>query len=280
MLNIHLHARPIVEASVALTKAAFKERLLASYVFGSLARGDFSEHYSDVDLAFILQAPITLDDKQQFQALLQSKSLLNFPLGKVLSFFWASKDAIVEDKVDPHMRLNAFDRADLYYHGKLIDGIEVRTDHFIAPKRQQLEKEAIELAIDKLFTPFVLKMIFDPRLIFNQAIIPPSKIILFPVRLFYHAMTGEIGGNREAVKFYCQTNEDEKSKIIQDAASWRVHKPDLNQIDFQLLQEYLPILYLELITLFKTKMTLAHELKILNTLEQWETALHQGMREA
>ena len=271
-------ADTLVAKTVEAVQQTFVSRLIAAYIIGSLARGGFSEHYSDIDLAFILAGPLTESDQHAFQNILKRLSILNIPFANKLSLFWQSAANLNESfRTDNYAHSSAFDQIDLFQYGLLKYGVDVRTNGFQFPSQRSLEIDAVNIALEKLNNPRVIAMMANPHLLFSQRTMPPSKLVLLPVRLIYTALTHKTGSNKDAVDYYCRYYADNTVHLVESAFKWRQQLPDIHHIDLDLIKKNLPIIYHRLIMIYREKMQVALKNDLVQSLSQWENTLQKTL---
>lgn len=273
-----IQAQTIITKTIETVRQTFITRLLAGYIIGSLARGGFSEHESDVDLVFILSGGLTESDQAAFQSIAKQLSMLNVPFAKKLSLFWQSIHNLNEmPRTNHYAHLSSFEQVDLFQHGKLMYGVDVRTHGFRLPSQLSLEIDAVHTALEKLNNPKVMAILENPHLLFSQQLVAPTKLILFPIRLIYTALTHKIGSNKEAVNYYAQHYNDTTVHLVEAAFKWRHELPEIQQIDLELIRKNLPIIYHRLITIYREKMQNALKKDLVQSLSQWDHHLQKAL---
>ena len=161
--------------------------LLGAYLIGSLAHAGFSRRYSDVDIAFVTAAGLSLQALDR----VRSKAVeLSSDWGPKVSIFWSDRDFSLG-------RFPPLDRIDYLDHAvMLIERERVR------PERPTLE-EIRQYLGGAPFADWAARA----RSFTTAAMLEPKdrksylRTLLYPGRLCYSWMTGLMGSNDDAVAF-------------------------------------------------------------------------------
>jgi hypothetical protein len=160
-------------------------RLLGAYLIGSLAHGGFSSRYSDIDMALVVQDPLTPGDLDQLRRTAAAHSA---DLAARLSIFWTDRNFSAG-------RFPPLDRIDTIDHG-----IALIERQRVMPPRPTLTEVRAYLAgqpfenwtRDALRLSALDRLADDDRKRYLRA-------LLYPARLLYSWRTGTISSNDEAV---------------------------------------------------------------------------------
>jgi hypothetical protein len=161
--------------------------LLGVYLIGSLAHGGFSARYSDIDMALIVQEPLT---SARLDRLRQEASAHSVNLTSRLSIFWADKNFSTG-------RFPPLDRIDTIDHGvALIERQRVMPPRpTLADVRTYLAGQPFENWTRDALRLSALDQLTDiDRKRYLRA-------LLYPARFFYSWQTGNISSNDDAVAF-------------------------------------------------------------------------------
>src|SRR3954465_13747486 len=77
----------------SLAEEAFGARLRGVYLIGSLAHGGFVPAVSDIDVAFLLAAPLVQTDAEQVAAVATYCAAAHPVYGRRLSLFWSTAES-------------------------------------------------------------------------------------------------------------------------------------------------------------------------------------------
>lgn len=213
----------ILEFVADLVDRAFADRLVATFVIGSVAHGGFSRLVSDVDLAVLVADPLTADDRTTIAEITRAVHTLG-GLAERLSVFWSSPSALTGEIGPAAGRLPALDRLDLAAHGQLRrGGFDLTT--IVRPTQRDLVVEATQFAIEKLSTTTVVEELSDPRALVAGGARHLTKRILFPVRFTFTALTGEMGTNESAAAWWVDSGYP-AGDLVRRAAAWRTERVD------------------------------------------------------
>jgi predicted nucleotidyltransferase len=170
---------------VGLADREFSNRLLGAYLIGSLAHGGFSERYSDIDLALIVQQVLTAAELDRLRRAAAAHSP---ELASRLSIFWA-------DRMFSAGRFPPLDRIDTIDHGIAVIErervmpprptlIEVRS-YLAGPPFENWANDAARFsALDRLADADRKRYL---------------RTLLYPARFLYSWTTGSICSNDVAV---------------------------------------------------------------------------------
>ncbi len=174
---------------MASARDTWGERLVAAYALGSLAHGGFSIHVSDVDLGLILGDPLEDQDTEEMANLSAAIKASGAPLATRLSVFWGSIATLSGQASGG--RFPPLDRLDLIRYGRLLEGRDIR-DQLPSPSVRDLVVVGAEFALRVLSKPDVTAKLKNPEALAASDLITLTKNILFPVRFFFTAGTGEV----------------------------------------------------------------------------------------
>jgi predicted nucleotidyltransferase len=225
LVNTHPQAigEKVLATAVASAKDAWGERLVAAYALGSLAHGGFSIHVSDVDLGLILSDPLEDRDTAGIANLSAVVKAGGAPLADRLSVFWGSI-ATLSGQV-PGGRFPPLDRLDLKRFGRLLVGRDIR-EQLPSPSIRELVVVGAEFALRVLSSRDVTAKLKDPEALAASDLKTLTKLVLYPVRFFLTARTGEVGMNDLAVEYFAAATTGPAVQLAQRALKWRHAPPD------------------------------------------------------
>lgn len=265
-------AEKVLQSAVETAQQIFASRLIAAFALGSLAHGGFSPLVSDVDIALIIEDPLTTEDASKIAIIQNTVKNSSIPLAERTSIFWGSIDSL-KNKSDQG-RFPPLDKLDLIENGRLLSGKDIRNS-LSKPTQAELVILGAKFAIDYLGTPEIVQELLKPELIYQQGVRHLTKIILFPVRLLYTAITGKIGHNAEAVTYYLANNTGKKSELIEAAFQWRSNAPNDKKLAVELMQNTLIELYVQFIDEYQKQMLEYNEQELAARLAEWKKQLMQ-----
>lgn len=260
----------VLQQTIQVAIEIFNSRLLASYALGSLAHGGFDPLVSDVDIAIILDDPITTHDMTTINLIQNSVKNSAIPLAERLSIFWGSLHSLQHNAEIG--RFPPLDKLDLIENGRLLTGKDIRST-LSKPTRFDLVVTGAQFALQMLNTPEVNIVIKQPNLLYKKGVRHLTKTILFPARLLYTSLTGKIGHNRDAVEYYLTNNQGKKAKLVEAAFNWRCKIPENECEAVQLTDKTLIELYVQFIHEYHEKMLEYNEINIANDLMKWKESL-------
>lgn len=162
-------------------------RLCGIYRIGSLAHGGFNSRYSDIDIAVIVDEPLTTDELDLMHARARE---LSSALAAKLSIFWA-------DRSFRAGRFPPLDRMDYLDHAAPI--VERERIH---PERPTLESIRAYLRGEPL-----TNWTGQVRRFMAQSVLGPDehkpyvRCLLYPARFLYSWASGAMASNDDAVSF-------------------------------------------------------------------------------
>jgi predicted nucleotidyltransferase len=166
---------------------ALGAELLGAYLIGSLAHAGFSRRYSDVDLALVTTAGLSIDalDRMRSDAV-----ALSADWGPKVSVFWADRHFAVG-------RFPPLDRVDYLDHAvAVIERERVRpTRPTLNEIRDYLSGAPFANWADRARS-FAAAQTLEPK--DRKAYL---RALLYPARFCYSWMTGRMGSNDDAVSF-------------------------------------------------------------------------------
>lgn len=216
----------------------FAERLVATYLLGSLAYGGYSPAVSDIDLAVVLtdtrdgdaSTMDTTTDTLRGQGSLQRK----------LSTFWASLPALRAGQDDG--RFPALDRLQLADQGVLLFGDDV-AKQVARPATDELLLESARFAVDVLASDEVISEFHNPRRLLVD-MVWFTKAVLFPVRFLCTGTktAGRAATNDEAIAWYLAQPQPTAASLVRMATRVRAGHPlDSAQITSELAAGLIPL---------------------------------------
>jgi predicted nucleotidyltransferase len=195
-------------ALASLYRAQLGERLIGTYLIGSLAHGGFSHRYSDIDLALVTENGLDSAELARLRSLAAEE---NPALSQKLSVFWA-------DRGFNTGRLLPLDRADYLDHA-----IAISERERVRPARPTLD----EIRIYLKGAPFSNWTENAERFAKADVLAPGDhkafiRTLLYPARLVYSWTTGRMASNDEAVAFTCERRPPEmNTDTLRQALAYR-----------------------------------------------------------
>ncbi|RSM79463.1 hypothetical protein DMH04_31235 [Kibdelosporangium aridum] len=231
-------ARAVADECARAYQAVFAERLVATYLLGSLAYGGYSPAVSDIDLAVVLSDrrdsdPETIETTSE---ILRGQSTLH----RKLSTFWASLPALRDGHDDG--RFPALDRLELADQGLLLLGEDV-AEHVARPATVELLLESARFAVNVLSTDEVITEFRAPR----RLLVDPvwfTKAVLFPIRFLYTSTktAGRAATNDEAADWYLARPQPVAASLVRWAVRVRAGHPlDPGQLRPELAAGLVPL---------------------------------------
>jgi hypothetical protein len=210
-------ARAVADEAVRAYQEAFGERLVATYLLGSLSYGGYSPAVSDIDLAVVL-AERHDDDPATFDTLgaqLRERS----PLHRKLSVFWGSLPALSSGEEDG--RFPAIDRLELAERGALLTGEEI-AEKVAHPDDVELLLESARFAVAVLAADEVITEFHRPKRLLADKVWF-TKAVFFPLRFgCTGAMpSGRAATNDEAIAWYLDRPDASAAPLVHLAARVR-----------------------------------------------------------
>jgi hypothetical protein len=83
-----------------------------------------------------------------------------------------------------------------------------------------------DFALDHLGADTAVEEIRTPRLLLEHGPIRLTKLVLFPVRFLFTAMTGRVGANETAVNHHLAGSRPVSGELARAAMAWRTALPD------------------------------------------------------
>jgi hypothetical protein len=232
----------VLADAVEAYRVVLGERLLAAYALGSLAHGGFSELVSDIDLGLILRDPVKPDDAETIEAITDAEKAKGSALESRLSVFWGTPATLRGEQAGG--RFPALDRLDLIESGRLLTGSDAARRDLPRPAPTELIITGAQFALDylagvgsfaatrnarlgsmRLAGDDAVEEIRTPELLVSRGIRRVTKVVLFPVRFQYTAMTGQVGTNDAAVEHYLRVREAPSTELVAAARTWRTGAP-------------------------------------------------------
>jgi predicted nucleotidyltransferase len=183
-------ALAFADALASAYRAQLGERLIGTYLIGSIAHGGFSHRYSDIDLALVTEDGLDTAALTKLRALAAEQDAA---LSQKLSVFWADRHFSIG-------RLPPLDRADYLDHA-----IVIAERERIRPARPMLD----EIRAYLKGAPFSNWVENTDRFAKMDVLAPGDhkafiRTLLYPARLVYSWTTGRMASNDEAVAFTCE----------------------------------------------------------------------------
>src|SRR5690606_12358312 len=185
------------------------------------------------------------------------------------SIFWGTLDSL-----EGNNNLGRFPplaKLDLIENGVLLFGTDIR-HRLSKPTTSDLIMMGAKFALQMLATPEIMNEMMQPNLMYEKGMRHLTKIILFPVRLLYTAMTGKIGHNEEAVNYYLSHYQGAKAKLVKTAFQWRYESPK-NAAAVEIIKGSLIELYIQFIDVYIEKVKEYNEMSIVKDLRNWKNRL-------
>jgi predicted nucleotidyltransferase len=281
------------EAVLAEAAEAYREalgpRLVAAYALGSLAHGGFSVLVSDVDLGLVLADPVSPSDEETLQAVAHAVKERDSSLHQRLSVFWGTSSTL-QGRVEGG-RFPPVDRLDLIEHGRLLFGQDMRHG-MVRPDPAELLIAGAEFALDFLCggrgspgspSPGLGSMppagddaveeIRQPELLVSRGPRRLTKVVLFPVRFLFTAMTGRVGTNSLAAEHYLALAQAPGSNLVLAALGWRLAAPEDKAVAADLLGRELLPLYLRYIDDHAARLAAARRPDLSDGFKHWRARL-------
>ena len=263
--------RLLVQEVLSLSESTFKERCLAIYIMGSLARGSFSEVASDIDIGIILDGPLRPQDGSIIDSVLSKALARSATVQNKVSIFWGSVDSI--NGVVDAGRYPPFDRLDLIDHALLLSGQDVRRN-LIRPTKKELEISGAEFALDLLGSDERIEEFHNCSLVASKGTVYVTKTVLFPARFIYLERTGEIAGNDVSFQYYVDHFSGYDAALVQRAYQWRQESlPESSDEVVELLNKGLVPLYCRFIDIYRDCLSHYGEGDLSHRLGSWREAI-------
>jgi hypothetical protein len=259
-----MYGESVLADAVAAYRVALGDRLLAAYALGSLAHGGFSALVSDVDLGLIVADPLGPDDSYTIETVAEVEKARGSALHSRLSVFWGTPSTLRGEQAGG--RFPPLDRLDLLESGRLlagsddarrglprptsveliVTGSEFALD-YLAGVRSRPSSEGASLGSMRLVGEGAVEELRDPELLARRGVRRLTKLVLFPVRFLYTAMTGRVGTNDAAVDHYLERRVGPSAELVAAARRWRMGVPFDERAAVDLLSRQLVPLYIHYI---------------------------------
>jgi hypothetical protein len=259
----------VLADAVEVYRGALGERLVAAYALGSLAHGGFSPQVSDVDLGLVLADPLRASDAATVGAVASAERDRGGELRGRLSVFWSGLQALREGRQAG--RFPAPDRLDLIESGRLLGGQDVRQG-LARPDPSELVVGGAEFALDHLGAAAAIEEIRTPRLLLEHGPIRLTKMVLFPVRFLFTAMTGRVGANEAAVNHHLAGSRPVSGVLVRTALTWRA-APAEGSLALPLLAREMTPLYLAYIDDHVSRLSALGRRDLARAFEEWRRRL-------
>jgi hypothetical protein len=252
----------VLAEAVEAYRVALGDRLLAAYALGSLAHGGFSELVSDVDLGLIVSDPIQPCDSTTIESVAEAEKAKGSDLHARLSVFWGTPSTLRGERSGG--RFPALDRLDLLESGRLLAGSDDARRGLPDPGSQELVVTGAEFALDylagvrapaeggalgsmRLAREDAVEELLSPELLVDRGVRRVTKLVLFPVRFLYTAVTGHVGTNDAAVDRYLEDRDAQSAELVASARAWRTATPFDETTAIELLGQQMVPLYIHYI---------------------------------
>lgn len=214
-------ARAVAAECARCYQDVFGDRLVAAYLLGSLAYGDYAAPVSDVDLALVLA-----DRRDTDPGIIETTTdslRVRSDVHRKLSPFWGSLTALRDGHEDG--RFPALDRLQLADHGVLLLGRDV-SGQVNRPTAEDVLLDSARFAVDVLSTDEVISEFHRPRRLLKDPVWF-TKAVLFPVRFLYTSTTAarRAATNAEAVAWYLAGPRPTAASLVRLATRVRAGHP-------------------------------------------------------
>jgi hypothetical protein len=268
-------AERMLAQSVERCRRIYGRRLVAAYALGSLARGGFRPHVSDVDLGLVLADPLDADAKKGVDQVLREARASGEPLAERLSIFWGSPRTLYEAAQGG--RFSPPDVLDLARYGRLLAGEDVRA-HVRLPTPNELLVSSATFAHDRLSTRQTDAYLRDPASLAAAGVRALTKLALFPVRFLFSARTGDVGANDRSVEHFQAVNSGPAAELAAKALGWRSVPPraDDGSVIEALRQGMLP-LYRLFVEEYGERLRACGAVELADAYNEWQARLKTGV---
>ena len=251
----------VLAEAVEAYRLVLGDRLLGAYALGSLAHGGFSELVSDVDLGLIVSDPIRPGDAAAIEAVAKAEKAKGSDLHARLSVFWGTPSTWRGERCGG--RFPALDRLDLLESGRLLAGSDDARRDLPRPSSQELIVTGAEFALDflagvrapaavggdalgsmRFACDDAVQEVLCPELLVRRGVRRVTKLVLFPVRFFYTAATGQVGTTDAAADRYLDDRQTPSKELVAAARAWRRGAPFAEAAARDLLGQQIVSLYL------------------------------------
>ena len=256
----------VLAEAVEAYRVALGDRLLAAYALGSLAHGGFSELVSDIDVGLIVSDPPRPEDVSMIQEVADAEKSKGHALHARLSVFWGTP-ATLRGELDGG-RFPALDRLDLIENGRLLAGSDDARFGLPRPGVRELIVTGAEFALD-YFGSGAMEEIRSPELLIAHGVRRLTKLVLFPVRFVYTAVTGRIGTNDAAAAHYLSDGHAPSGELVAAALAWRRSEPTDEVAAAALLRDQMVPLYLQYIADHITRLDSLGEAQLAAAFRDW-----------
>jgi hypothetical protein len=195
------------------------DRLLGAYALGSLAHGGFSALVSDVDLGLIIDDPLLAGDAMTIARVAEAERAKRSDLHTRLSVFWGTPSSLRGERSGG--RFPALDRLDLLESGRLLAGSDDARRGLPRPSSRELVVSGAQFALEYLAGVEIR----SPELLVHRGVRQVTKLVLFPVRFLYTAVTGRVGTNDAAADRYLDDRQAPSKDLVATARAWRTGAP-------------------------------------------------------
>lgn len=262
--------------------SVFGDRLISVYLIGSLAHGGFSKVSSDIDIAFILDSnDIQENDWAKINEINMYIKNTKFEFSDRLSVFWTSRyvisHKITSGAFPPPTKKDGlfppFDILDLYQHGILIYGKDIKDDILI-PSEENLLIAGTEFLLSYVDDKKRNECLKNIDMFLNLKPSDISKNILFPIRLLFTLFTNKIGSNDAAALYFLEKKNTPKK--IKELINQAIYIRNGTQHDTETLKKLFPSLnklYINLIEVHIKKFKELQNLTYIKMLENWRAKI-------
>jgi hypothetical protein len=268
----------LVADIAAAATLAFSDRLIATYIMGSLARGKFSESASDIDIGLLLKDPLLTTDQATIDTLVARSASQHPNVKNAVSVFWGSLDSI--NGTCDNFQYSPYDRIDLINYGVLIKGSDQR-GKLVRPSIRELEVEGARNALRKFTDEERVREFESPELMLARSDIYIAKTILFAARYIYIAREGVTAGHEITSQYYVANYSGDDARLVDLAYNLRLDSDvGLNARSsgemVKLLNNGLRPLYANFLAIYIQQMKEYEELKLVSLLQNWRDRMEHA----
>ena len=250
---------------------ALNDRLIATYIMGSLARGKFSESASDIDIGLLLKHPLLANDQTTIDALI-AQSVSQYPeVENAVSVFWGSAESI--NGTSGKLEYSPYDRIDLIDYGVLIEGSDHR-DRLLRPSMKELEVEGVRTALSNFTDEERTREFGSPELMLARSDIYIAKTILFAARYIYIAREAGTAGHEITSQYYTENYAGDDARLVSLAYNLRLGsdaglKARSSGRMIELLNSGLRPLYSNFLDIYIPRMEIHGQPQLASLLQNW-----------
>lgn len=205
------------------------KNMLAFYVHGSMALGDFDPATSDIDFMVVIEKKLIDKEIEQIEKLHQQLIAGDNEWGRKLEGSYITKDQLQskEPPVEPRPYLNEknFYSGAEYGYEWVLEKYVVREKGLVlfgpAPDEfiDRVEVDEVIEAVKKIFEENWQPMLTDAKKLESEWYRPYTILTL--CRILYTAEKGKIGSKREAAEWVMENFGDRWGDMVQLAVQWK-----------------------------------------------------------